>query len=430
MKVALTTLGCKVNTYETEAIWEQLKMKGFTRVDFNELADLYVINTCMVTNTGEAKSRQMIRHPLKLNPNAILVVMGCLAELNPDSIAVIEQVKVMVGTKDRERIPDLLDEYLKTGVKQLLVTPLEKNEPYDLLKVTDFSHQHRAFLKIEDGCDNFCSYCIIPYARGRVRSKPKARVLEEAKELGMQHAEIILTGIHTGGYGADLPNYKFADLLEDLGRIQEINRIRISSIEINELTERVIDIIASSEQICHHLHVPLQSGSDWVLRQMNRKYNTIEYREKIRQLREQIPNLAITTDVIVGFPGETDQAFEETCHFVEEIGFSELHVFPFSPRKGTIAASLPAEVPGDIKKRRVARLIAIGKRLAKRSIQKQIGSILRVIPERQRLGRLQGHSRNYIQVAFLGNAEWIGKEVRVRLISENYPLSFGEMLPE
>ncbi|MDD5601720.1 MAG: radical SAM protein, partial [Candidatus Izemoplasmatales bacterium] len=240
MKVALTTLGCKVNTYETEAIWEQLKMKGFTRVDFNELADLYVINTCMVTNTGEAKSRQMIRHPLKLNPNAIMVVMGCLAELNPDSIAVIEQVKVMVGTKDRERIPDLLDEYLKTGVKQLLVTPLEKNEPYDLLKVTDFSHQHRAFLKIEDGCDNFCSYCIIPYARGRVRSKPKARVLEEAKELGMQHAEIILTGIHTGGYGADLPNYKFADLLEDLGRIQEINRIRISSIEINELTERVI----------------------------------------------------------------------------------------------------------------------------------------------------------------------------------------------
>jgi threonylcarbamoyladenosine tRNA methylthiotransferase MtaB len=428
MKIALTTLGCKVNTYETEAVWELLDRRGYTRVEPNEWADVYLINTCLVTNTGEAKSRQMIRHPLKINPNAVLVVMGCLAELKPESIANIENVKIIVGTKDRDRIPDLLDDYFSKGFCHREVQHLENEEPYDNLTLSAFSSQQRAFLKIEDGCNNFCSYCIIPYARGRVRSKAKESVLNEARILAKKHPEIILTGIHTGGYGSDFSDYGFPDLLEDLDRIPEIKRLRISSIEINELTDRVIGIIASSHQICSHLHIPLQSGTDRILRLMNRKYDTESFRNRLNSLRKAIPELAITTDVIVGFPGETDADFRETCEYVREIGFSELHVFPFSPRSGTVASQLPGMVSGLIKKERVATLIAIGNTLAKQAIHRQLGQILHVVVEREHQGLLQGHSRNYVQLVFPGKIELIGKEVAVRLIAEDYPMSRGMLI--
>ncbi len=423
MKVALTTLGCKVNSYETEAVWEKLEGCGYERVDDQEVADIYIINTCMVTNTAEAKSRQMIRHPLKKNPDAIVVVMGCLSQLKAEEILAIKGVKIVVGTKDRDKIPDLIRQYRETSEPINHVKDTGEPADYDNLTIHDFSDHQRAFLKIEDGCNNFCSYCIIPYTRGRVRSKPRELVLEEAKNLAKRHVEIILTGIHTGGYGEDLVNYGFADLLKDLEDMPELKRIRISSIEINELTDRVIDIIANSSKFVHHLHIPLQGGSDRILKLMNRKYTTALYRDKINHLKERIPDLTLTTDIIVGFPGETADDFATSYEFIEKIGFQELHVFPFSRRSGTLAAKMKPEVPGPVKKERVHKLIALSEKLAKKAITAKVGQVVKVVIEREKAGKLVGHSREYFHLELSGPKTLIGREVSCRIEKEAYPLS-------
>lgn len=428
MKVALITLGCKVNAYETEAVWEKFQQAGYERVEPDEAADIYVINTCMVTNTAEQKSRQMIRHPLKYNREAIIVVMGCLTQLKAKEVLAIAGVKIVLGTKHRDLIPELVQKHLASGLAINYVSDNPKAEVYDNLVINDFFDHQRAFLKIEDGCNNFCSYCIIPYARGRVRSKPKDMVLEEAKELAKKHAEIILTGIHTGGYGEDLEGYGFADLLQDLEGLEGLNRIRISSIEINELTEEVIRIIEKSPRIVRHLHVPLQSGSDKILKLMNRKYTTEKYAEKIRELRKRIPDLALTTDVIVGFPGEEAEDFHTTYSLIEALAFNELHVFPYSNRSGTVAAKMTPEVDGLVKKDRVRRLLELNERLAKTAIKRQEGKILKVVAEREQDGFLTGHSRSYVHVRFEGPSSLVGKEVKVFLEKEAYPLSKGKLI--
>ncbi len=427
MKVALITLGCKVNAYETEAVWEKLHEAGYARVEPDEVADVYVINTCMVTNTAEAKSRQMIRHPLKYNPEAIIVVMGCLSQLKAEAMLEIEGVKIVLGTKDRDKIPHLIERYLQTGEPTNFVKEYDKHDPYDNLVISDFYDHQRAFLKIEDGCNNFCSYCIIPYTRGRVRSKPKDLVLKEAEELGKRHKEIILTGIHTGGYGEDIDDYSFAELLADLEKIDGPTRIRISSIEINELSKNVIKLISASDKFVHHLHVPLQSGSDKILKLMNRKYTTQTYEDKIKDLRRNMQDLSLTTDVIVGFPGETETDFEEACRFIETVGFSELHVFPYSKRSNAASASLPGEVDGVARKARVKILLELGEKMSRDAIRKQIGTYLKVIVEREKDGYLLGHSRSYIHIRFKGEKALIGKEVDVLLEKENYPLSEGSI---
>lgn len=425
MKVALITLGCKVNAYETEAVWEHLHSAGYERVEANKFADIYIVNTCMVTNTAEAKSRQMIRHPLKYNPNAIIVVMGCLTQLKADAIISIDGVKIVLGTKDRDLIPDYIERYLHNLEPINYVKDYQLHDPYDNLVINDFYDHQRAFLKIEDGCNNFCSYCIIPYTRGRVRSKPKELVLNEAKELSKRHIEIILTGIHTGGYGEDLEDYSFSELLVDLETIEGPKRIRISSIEINELTKDVIKLIAKSDKFVHHLHVPMQSGSDKILKLMNRKYSRKQYMDKISELRNSIPDLSLTTDVIVGFPGETEADFVDALEFIELIGFNELHVFPYSQRSGTASARLTGVVDGNVKKNRVHRLLALGEKMAKQAIQDQTGNILHVVVEREKNGYLMGHSRNYVHVRFKGNISLVGTEVDVLLTKENYPISDG-----
>jgi threonylcarbamoyladenosine tRNA methylthiotransferase MtaB len=428
MKVAFYTLGCKVNSYETEAVLEKFKNSGYEIVNYEEFSDIYVVNSCMVTNAGEKKSKQIIRRPLKLNPQAIVIVMGCLTQLKADEILKIPGVKIVLGTKNRDKIVDYLDEYLTNRKPLNQVAELEKKEEYDSLAIIDFENHKRAFIKIQDGCNNFCTYCIIPYTRGRVRSKSKDIIIDEVKHLVSNgHIEVVLTGIHTGGYGADLKDYSLVDLLKDLENIQGLKRIRISSIEISEISDSMLETIAKSEKIVHHLHVPLQSGSDKVLKNMNRKYTTNEYKLMINHIKEAIPDVAFTTDVIVGFPGETTADFEEAYDFIKSVGFQELHVFPFSRRKGTPADKMLEQIDTDTKKLRVHRLIKLSEDLKKNYILNNLGTTHYCIAEQIKNGYLVGHTRDYISVKFIGDKSLLGKEVKVKLLSYESPYALAEI---
>ena len=429
MKAAFYTLGCKVNSYETEAIIEKFEKNDFEIVDFNTFSDIYIINTCMVTNASEKKSKKIIRRPYNINNNAIVIVMGCLSQLKSEEIFSIPGVKIVIGTKDRDSLFNYLLEYLETEISKNRVEKLLNNEAFDNLSINNFKKHQRAFLKIQDGCNNFCSYCIIPYTRGRIRSKAPLRILTEANQLVKSgHIEIVLAGIHTGGYGEDLENYNFADLLRDLDNLEGLKRIRISSIEITELTDEIISIVKKSNKIVHHLHVPLQGGNDKILKAMNRKYTTKDYSNFISKLRNNITDLVITTDIIVGFPGETDLDFLDTYKFIEQINFQELHVFPFSKRDGTKAASLKDQINGKIKKERVHKLLSLSKSLKEKHIKERINTIHQVIPEQKKDGYLQGHTRDYILVRFKSSLDLIGKEVNIKLTEYNEKGCFGELV--
>lgn len=429
MRVAFYTLGCKVNSYETEAVIELFEKRGYSIVDFEEPADVYVLNSCMVTNTGERKSKKYIRRPFQINPDAIVIVMGCLSQMKAEEMLAIAGVKIVLGTKNRDLIVDYLEEYLAEGKPLNKVAKLANKESFDHLFISDFKGHQRAFLKIQDGCNNFCSYCIIPYTRGRIRSKPAQRVLDEARKLvDSGHIEIVLTGIHTGGYGADLESYKFSDLLRDLEKLPGLKRIRISSIEILELSDEIIDIIAGSDKIVNHLHVPLQSGSDRILKLMNRRYDKVGFLEIVGQLRRRIPDLALTTDVIVGFPSETEADFQEQLTFIETVGFQELHVFPYSRREGTVASKMKDEVDNETKKSRVQRLLAMSDELKRRYVADQIGKVHRVIPEQEKDGYIQGHTRDYLLVRLQADPKLIGTEVRVIITAFDNEYCYGEII--
>lgn len=334
--IAFHTLGCKVNTYESNAMLKIFNEAGYQEVDFKEIADVYVINTCTVTNTGDSKSRQMIRKAIRKNPQATVCVAGCYSQIAPEEIEQIEGVGVDFRTQHRKDIVKYVDEYLKTGKPVIKVDNVMNLKKFEDLNIDRFKNT-RAFLKIQDGCNNFCTYCIIPYARGRVRSRDKDSVLNQAKTLVANgYVEIVLTGIHTAGYGEDLDNYSFYDLLVDLVKIDGLKRLRISSIETSQISDEIINLIGSNDIIVDHLHIPLQSGCDATLKRMNRKYTTSQYLEKINKIRNYLPNIAFTTDVIVGFPGESDEEFEETYNFIKEVNYSELHVFPYSLRRNTL----------------------------------------------------------------------------------------------
>jgi len=429
MKVAFNTLGCKVNSYETEAAIEQFEQNQYEIVEFDQFSDIYVINTCMVTNTGERKSKKYIRRPYQINPNAIVIAMGCLTQLKAEEILQIDGVKIVLGTKNRDKIIEYLEEYLNTNIKLNKVEPLETNENYDRLFISDFKNHQRAFLKIQDGCNNFCSYCIIPYTRGRIRSKPRDVVLEEAKRLVQSgHIEIVLTGIHTGGYGEDLKDYSFGELLADLETIEGLRRIRISSIEITELTDEVVQVIQQSSKIVNHIHIPLQSGSNRILKRMNRKYTTEQFYAIIQKLRHNIPNLAVTTDVIVGFPGETAADFQEEYEFIQKVNFQELHVFPFSRREGTMAAKMKDQIDGIIKKERVHKLLELSRTLKTTHIQNQINQIHYLIPEQQKGEYIQGHTRDYLLVCIKADQSLIGQELKIKITSFTEECCYGEIM--
>jgi threonylcarbamoyladenosine tRNA methylthiotransferase MtaB len=418
MKVAFYTLGCKVNAYETEAVMELFKGQGYEIVDYNDFSDVYIINSCMVTNSGERKSKQIIRRPIQINPNAIVIVMGCLSQIKAEDMLKIDGVKIVLGTKNRHKIIEYLNEYLQTKELQNHAEALEKDEEFENLSINDFKNHKRAFLKIQDGCNNFCTYCIIPYTRGRIRSKAKDLIIEEVKELVQKgHIEIVLTGIHTGGYGEDLDDYSFAELLADLEKIDGLKRIRISSIEITELDEQVLNVIKNSNKIVNHLHIPLQSGSERILKLMNRKYTKADFKKKIIEVRQAFnDDIAITTDVIVGFPSESDDEFKEAYDFIKEIDFQELHVFPYSRRKGTPADKMKDQVNGKIKKDRVHQLLDLSKHLKEKYYRSQLGMAKEVIIEQEKDGYLLGHTKDYISIKLKGDLSLIGKAVDVKLV--------------
>ncbi|MDR4936231.1 tRNA (N(6)-L-threonylcarbamoyladenosine(37)-C(2))-methylthiotransferase MtaB [Rossellomorea marisflavi] len=429
--VAFHTLGCKVNHYETEAIWQLFKEEGYDRVEYDSISDVYVINTCTVTNTGDKKSRQVIRRAIRKNPDAVICVTGCYAQTSPAEIMAIPGVDIVVGTQDRRKMLTYIDEYKKERQPINGVTNIMKNRVYEELDVPAFTDRTRASLKIQEGCNNFCTFCIIPWARGLMRSRDPEEVIHQAKQLvDAGYKEIVLTGIHTGGYGEDMKDYNLAMLLTDLEKkVKGLKRIRISSIEASQLTDEVIDVIDRSNMVVRHLHIPLQSGSNTVLKRMRRKYTMEFFAERLEKLKKALPGLAVTSDVIVGFPGETEEEFMETYNFIKDQKFSELHVFPYSQRTGTPAARMDDQIDEEVKNERVHRLINLSDQLAKEYASRFEHEVLEVIPEEQVDGDLYvGYTDNYLKVIFPASEEMIGKLVKVKITKAGYPTNQGEFV--
>ncbi|KGR81482.1 tRNA (N(6)-L-threonylcarbamoyladenosine(37)-C(2))-methylthiotransferase MtaB [Lysinibacillus odysseyi] len=433
--VAFHTLGCKVNHYETEAIWQLFKEQGYERNEFEQQADVYVINTCTVTNTGDKKSRQVIRRAIRQNPDAVICVTGCYAQTSPAEIMAIPGVDIVVGTQDRHKMLGLIDQYREERQPINAVRNIMKNRVYEELDVPAFTDRTRASLKIQEGCNNFCTFCIIPWARGLMRSRDPQEVIRQAQQLvDAGYLEIVLTGIHTGGYGQDFKDYNLAQLLRDLeSQVKGLKRLRISSIEASQLTDEVIEVLQNSEIVVNHLHIPIQSGSDTVLKRMRRKYTMDFFSERLRKLEKALPDLAVTSDVIVGFPGETEEEFMETYNFIRDHKFSELHVFPFSKRTGTPAARMEDQVDEEIKNERVHRLIALNDQLAKEYASRFEGEVLEVIPEERfkesdNENLYVGYTANYLKVVFETSEEMVGKLVKVKITKAGYPYNEGQFV--
>ena len=429
--VAFHTLGCKVNHYETEAIWQLFKDANYERIEFETNADVFVINTCTVTNTGDKKSRQIIRRAIRQNPDAVVCVTGCYAQTSSAEIMEIPGVDIVVGTQDRHKLLDYIQQFQDERQPINGVGNIMKNRTYEELEVPYFTDRTRASLKIQEGCNNFCTFCIIPWARGLMRSRDPEKVVEQATQLvNSGYKEIVLTGIHTGGYGQDLKNYNLAQLLRDLDTIEGLERIRISSIEASQLTDEVIDVIGNSNKVVRHLHIPLQSGSDDVLKRMRRKYTMAHFSERLTKLHQALPDLAVTSDVIVGFPGESEDEFQETYDFIVNHHFSELHVFPYSPRIGTPAARMDNQIDEETKNVRVHKLISLSNQLAKEYASKFEDEVLEVIPEEmgEEPQTLVGYADNYMKVRFEGDDSLIGQIVKVKIVKANYPINEGKAI--
>ena len=399
-KVGFCTLGCKVNQYETEAMITLFKNRGYIIADFEEVCDIYVINTCTVTGTGERKSRQMIHRAYSKNNDAVIIVSGCYSQVSPEKVAALEGVSLVIGTAERNQIVDMAEEYIRENRPMVNIHDIMKTRDYEDLWISSYEDKTRAFVKIEDGCTEFCSYCIIPYARGPVRSRDTQSITKEVEELAKNgYREIVLTGIHIGSYGRDLKNKTLLDAIKAVDRVKDIKRIRLGSIEPRVLTKEFIEEIRKMPKICDHFHISLQSGCDRTLKAMNRKYTVDEYREAVNNLRLAYENPAITTDIIVGFPGESDEDFKCSLDFMKEIRFSEAHIFPYSPRKGTKAAEMDGQIDKKTKNARAKEMIATSKKLHEEYISAFKGSETEVLFER-RVGDnvYEGHMSNYITV--------------------------------
>lgn len=432
--VAFYTLGCKVNFYDTEAIWQLFKNEGYEQVDFEQTADVYLINTCTVTNTGDKKSRQIIRRAIRRNPDAIVAVTGCYAQTSPAEILDIPGVDLVIGTQDREKIIPLIGQLQEQRQPINAVRNIMKTRDFEELDVPDFADRTRAFLKIQEGCNNFCTFCIIPWSRGLSRSRDPQSVVNQAKQLVTAgYKEIVLTGIHTGGYGDDLENYRLSDLLWELDKVEGLERVRISSIEASQIDDKMLEVLKGSSKMCRHFHIPLQAGSNEVLKRMRRKYTIEEFELKIKKIREFMPDVAITTDIIVGFPGETDELFREGFEAIKRIGFSEMHVFPYSKRTGTPAARMEDQVDEEVKHARVHELIDLSESMQLAYAQKFVGQVVDVIPEKDEKGvagegYAAGFSDNYLQIRFEASGDLAGKVCRVKLTKAGVNTCEGQLV--
>jgi threonylcarbamoyladenosine tRNA methylthiotransferase MtaB len=398
--VAFHTLGCKVNQGETAAMAHLFRQAGYSLVEFDQPADVYIVNSCAVTMQAERKSRQMARRARERNRNALLVMAGCYPQVACDRLQELAEVDLLVGSAEKPRIVELVSRALNSPSPLIAVSQWTGETTYGIIGAGQEISRTRANLKIQDGCQQFCAYCIIPYARGPERSREPVDVRREVRQLidqGFQ--EIVLTGIHIGSYGRDLqPKTDLASLIAELLPEEGLSRLRLSSIEPNEITAKLLRLMQQQTNFCRHLHVPLQAGEDRVLRAMNRRYTTDDYRRIIEQVRAYVPEVAITTDVIVGFPGETEEEFQSTYQFVQEIGFSRLHVFRYSRRPGTPAAELPEQVPAAEKERRSRQLIALGQEQARAYASRLLGQTVEVLWEHQQNGRWIGHTDTYVEV--------------------------------
>lgn len=403
MKVAFYTLGCRVNVYESEAMAEKFIREGYEVVDSTEVSDVYVINTCTVTNMGDKKSRQVIHRARRLNPDAIIAVVGCYAQIAPQEVSKIEGVDVVLGTRNKGDVVYYVNKARDEGKLQFHVDSVLRNKKFEDLNIEEYQDKTRAFLKIQDGCNRFCTYCIIPYSRGSVCSKEPTKVLEEIKSLE-EHGfkEIILSGIHIASYGLDLDNnITLVDLLEEIEKLDGIERVRIGSIEPAFFTEEVVDKIKNMKKLCPQFHLSLQSGCTSTLKRMNRRYTAEEYESIVNILRENIKDVSITTDVIVGFPGETEEEFNTTYEFLERIKLTKTHVFKYSGRRGTKAYDMPNQIDGNIKDERSKKLIALNNKNEREFISKYIDKEVTVLIEKEVKDReeyYEGYTRNYIRV--------------------------------
>ncbi|MDD2181641.1 MAG: tRNA (N(6)-L-threonylcarbamoyladenosine(37)-C(2))-methylthiotransferase MtaB [Bacilli bacterium] len=427
MKFAIETLGCKVNTYETNVMIDSLENIGYNQVNFNDLSDIYIINTCTVTNNADSKSMKMIRQAIKHNPDAIIVVVGCLVQTNYDLVDTIDGVDIILGNVHKSKIGEYIQTFLKTRESIKKIEDI-CNVEFEEMQLNNFN-KTRAFVKIQDGCNNYCSYCIIPFARGNVRSKKPEVVTNEIKELIKNgHQEIVLTGIHTGSYGVDLDNYSLSKLLTEIVKIDNLLRLRISSIEITELSDEFMNILKNNEVLVDHMHIPLQSGSNKILKLMNRKYGIKYFVDKIDKLHSIRPNMLITTDVIVGFPNETEELFKETIDTIKTINFAKIHVFPYSKREGTAAAKMNNHVDPVTKKKRTRELLKLSKKLEVETMNKYLNKTLEFIPEIYKDGYLIGHAGNYLSIKSEGPKELLNKQVKVLIKEIKYPHLVGVLI--
>lgn len=432
--VAICTLGCKVNAYESEAVAEQFATRGYFLTDFDQAADIYIINTCTVTHLSSRKSRQMIRRTKQLNPNAVLVVMGCYAQTAPEEVAAIPEVDLILGTGDKGRTADVVEEFLLTRKRACLVSGLDEKDEFEELCVTSYEGRSRAFLKVQDGCNNFCSYCIIPYARGRIRSRSLESCVVEAKRLSQSgFSEIVLVGIHLASYGKERGGPYLIDLLAELNKIDGIARIRLGSLEPTLFDDIFTQQIAGLSKVCRHFHLSLQSGCDETLFRMNRHYSTADYEAAVLKIRRALPGAAITTDIMVGFPGETEEEFLNTLAFVEKIGFADAHVFKYSVRKGTKAEKMDGQVAPEVKEDRSHRLIGLVKTLNQQFVASYIGKTVSVLFEQEHKGipnLYEGKTDNYITVLAKSQRDVSGEFHTVAITGEKDGLAIGELTEE
>ncbi len=402
--VAFITLGCKVNQYETNAMTQQFIEKGYKIVEHTEKADIYIVNTCTVTNMSDRKSRQMLRRVKELNKEAIIVACGCYAQVAKEELEKIEEINLVLGNNEKKDIVEYVETYIKSKNTEKQTIPkvqtedvMNQKEFVEFGNIT-FTEKTRAVIKIQDGCDRFCSYCIIPYARGRVRSRKPEHILSEIQKIAKEGIkEVVITGIHIASYGKDFKQeYRLIDLLEEMNEIEGIERIRLGSIEPLLITEEFVYRLEKLSKVCHQFHLSLQSGCDETLKRMNRRYTTEEFKDITKLLRKTFEDAILTTDIIVGFPGESEEEFEKTYTFLKEIKFYKMHVFKYSPRKGTKAAVMPNQIDGNKKEERSKRLIELSNKNEKAYNQQYIGKEVEVLFEEEKDGVWQGHTKNYI----------------------------------
>ena len=449
--IAFHNLGCKVNSYETDAMAQKCIEKGYKIVDFEQKSDIYVVNTCSVTNIADRKSRQMLHKAKKQNPDSVVVAVGCFVQANPEEVAKDEAIDLIVGNNKKKDLFEILEEYLnqRSESKDLQGTTITDVHhcDYEELKISKSEEHSRVFVKIQDGCDRYCTYCIIPYVRGNLRSRKPEDVVKEIEEIAANgYREVVITGIHLSSYGKDFlkdgkPSLDYTgnadyliDLLKDINEIKGIDRIRIGSFEPMILSEDFVAKLSKINKLCPHFHISLQSGCDSVLKRMNRHYNTEQFYEKTVLLREYFPDCALTTDVIVGFPGETEEEFEETYEYLTKIKFFETHIFPYSRRKGTVADRMPDQLTMNEKKERVSKLLELDAKLSTEFRKSKLGETTDIVVEETKVidGKeyLVGHTPEYIMCAINtgnNNLDLIGQKAEILLKSMlNDEIVYGE----